>query len=114
MKKKTKMRLAGAGCAVLAAGLIFVILFFALSGGSIVGTWTIDGVTTYRFDEGGEGAMILPLDSYEFRYTIEDDKITIDFKDDALIDKDYTYKKFWSTLTLKEGSEVEHKMTKQS
>lgn len=46
----------------------------------IAGTWTIDGVTSYRFKEGGKGALILPEHRYAFVYTLEEDELSLKFE----------------------------------
>ncbi len=59
---------------------------------TIIGTWTTDGVTKYRFDKNNKGALIVSLGEYEFTYKIEDDKLDIDFKNERATDAKYTYK----------------------
>ena len=58
---------------------------------TIIGTWTTDGVTKYRFDKNNKGALIVSLGEYEFTYKIEDDKLDIDFKNERAKDAKYTY-----------------------
>ncbi|MBR3199326.1 MAG: hypothetical protein IKG27_04865 [Bacilli bacterium] len=55
----------------------------------LIGTWTTDGVTIYRFDKKGKGALIVPLSKYTFNYKMNDDEIHIDFKNKKLHDSDY-------------------------
>ena len=46
----------------------------------ITGTWTLDGVTSYRFDGDGTGALLLPELEYAFTYRLEGEALTIDFE----------------------------------
>ncbi len=55
-----------------------------LTADDISGLWTIDDVTSYRFDEGGTGALVLPDEEYPFDFTIEDDEITLEFDHEAV------------------------------
>lgn len=57
----------------------------------IYGTWTTDGVTVYKFNKNRTGALILPLNKYEFTYKIEDDNLEIDFKSKKAKDAKYKY-----------------------
>lgn len=58
---------------------------------SIVGTWTTDGVTTYKFNNDNTGRLIVSLAEYEFTYKITDNKLDIDFKNEKFTDPQYTY-----------------------
>ena len=44
------------------------------------GTWTIDGITSYRFREDGTGALILPEHTYTFKYTLEEGRLALKFE----------------------------------
>ncbi len=46
----------------------------------LAGTWTIDGITSYRFREDGTGALILPEHTYTFRYTLEEGRLALKFE----------------------------------
>lgn len=46
----------------------------------LAGTWTIDGITGYRFREDGTGALILPEHTYTFRYTLEEGRLALKFE----------------------------------
>ena len=46
----------------------------------LAGTWTIDGITNYRFREDGTGALILPEHKYNFRYTLEEGRLALKFE----------------------------------
>ena len=46
----------------------------------LFGTWTVDGVTTYRFDTDGSGALILPEHSYPFSFFAEGNTLVLEVK----------------------------------
>ena len=46
----------------------------------LAGTWTIDGITGYRFREDGIGALILPEHKYTFKYTLEEGRLALKFE----------------------------------
>ena len=46
----------------------------------LAGTWTIDGVTSYQFKKGTTGALILPEHKYAFKYTLEENELTLKFE----------------------------------
>ena len=52
-----------------------------LTAETIAGFWTIDGITNYRFEENGKGALVLPSNTYRFSFSIEDDEITLNYAD---------------------------------
>ena len=56
------------------------------------GLWDIDGNTKYEFDGKGNGKLIVPSNKYEFTYTIEDNILSIDFKNETSTDTDYEFK----------------------
>ncbi|MBQ7174218.1 MAG: hypothetical protein IJR62_01995 [Lachnospiraceae bacterium] len=51
----------------------------ALMAEDLAGTWTIDGITSYRFKADGTGALLLPEHKYPFSFTIEEDELTLEF-----------------------------------
>ncbi len=51
----------------------------AVTAKDLAGMWTIDGITSYSFKEGGTGALILPEHKYPFSFTIEGDELTLEF-----------------------------------
>ena len=67
---------------------------------SLIGIWDIDGNTKYEFDEKGNGKLIVPLSEYEFNYTIKDNILFIDFKNENSIDTEYIYKIENNTLQI--------------
>ena len=64
------------------------------------GTWTLDESTAYIFDGKGSGTLRLPMGSYAFSYTIEDNIVTLDFADESLSDASYSFLLGRDALTL--------------
>ena len=58
---------------------------------SIIGTWTTDGVTIYKFNKDKTGALVVPLHEYKFNYVLKDDTLSIDFENENSEDTTYTY-----------------------
>ncbi len=87
--------------AIILALLIFLVVILVKSCGSdssatnpykkIQGEWAVDNITKYAFNSDGKGALILPSDTYDFTYEINNGVITIDFKSDRVIDSSYSY-----------------------
>ena len=57
----------------------------------IVGSWTTDGVTIYKFNRNNTGSLIVSLKEYDFKYKINKDTLEIDFKNEKSTDSKYTY-----------------------
>ena len=57
---------------------------------AILGTWAADEYTSLRFDEGGQGCMLLPESEYEFAYELDGDTLSIDFVSSRANDASYT------------------------
>ena len=74
--------------------------------GNITGTWTVDEITTYRFDDNGSGELLLPEHTYSFSYTAENDELTLDFDSDSIQTAVFTYTVEEDKLLLKRGSEA--------
>lgn len=55
------------------------------------GNWDIDGYTEYVFDGKGNGKLVVPLTEYEFKYTVEKDVLSIDFKNEQSVDAEYKF-----------------------
>ena len=96
------MLLCGAIAAL--AGIIVGIILLAkgYTGGTnaIAGTWKFDGTTTYSFDGSGSGAMELPSISYDFTYTIDGNKLMIDYANESVRDSEYEFTVDGNPLTL--------------
>lgn len=102
-------RLLAGVLAILAVLLIVMIVILVkgnLSGASLKGTWRIDDTTVYEFNDSGKGAMHTSLNSYDFTYTLENDKLYIDYTSDAATDTTYQYSIKGDTLTLERGGEI--------
>jgi hypothetical protein len=67
---------------------------------ALKGTWTLDESTAYVFDGKGGGMLRLPMGSYAFSYTIEDNLVTLDFADESLSDASYSFLLGRNALTL--------------
>lgn len=87
---------------VLTLIILCIVLFFrsCSTDKRIVGTWDYDTVTIYRFDKNGEGALLLPNESYAFTYSVEEDRLFIDFENESLTDHTYIFTVNGSKLTL--------------
>ena len=72
----------------------------ALKAEDIAGIWTIDGITSYRFNADGTGALVLPEHKYPFDFTLEGDEITLKFDSSKIRDVVFTVKPEGGTLIL--------------
>ena len=91
-KKQTQHRMVLCGAIAALAVIIVGIILLAkgCSGGTdaLAGTWEFDGTTTYSFDGSGSGTMELPSISYDFTYTIDGNKLMIDYANESVRDSD--------------------------
>lgn len=55
------------------------------------GKWVYDEYTAYEFDGAGNGCMCLEDIHYKYTYTVDNNELKIDFKDDSLHDCTYTF-----------------------
>jgi hypothetical protein len=103
-QKQAKIRrwaIIGGGIAVIV--LIIVLLCKGCTSGDVLkGTWDLDGTTVYQFDGKGKGAMILPSNTYFFKYTINEEEktVSIDFDDEKATDYTYSFTVDKDSLTL--------------
>lgn len=67
------------------------------------GTWKYDEYTQYELDGNGNGCMCLEDLHYEYTYSVKDNELKLDFKDDSVHDCTYTFSMENSTLTLSGG-----------
>ena len=97
-KKQTQCRMVLCGAIAALAVIIVGIILLAkgCSGGTdaLAGTWEFDGTTTYSFDGSGSGAMELPSISYEFTYTIDGNKLMIDYANESVRDSEIHFSIF--------------------
>lgn len=71
-----------------------IILFLTLNKSNkskIIGSWTTDGITIYKFNKDNTGSLIVSLKEYNFIYKIDDKNLEIDFENKNSIDSKYTY-----------------------
>lgn len=102
--KQTKIR----SWAIIGGSIALIVLIIVLfckgcTGGDVLkGTWDLDGTTVYQFDGKGEGAMILPSNTYSFKYTINEEEktVSIDFDNEKATDYTYSYTVDKNSLTL--------------
>lgn len=81
---------------------------------NLTGRWSLDDVTIYNFDGNGHGEMVLPLNTYEFSYIVEADKIKIDFVSENAEDREYSYSISGDTLTLTDTDGNEFRFVRNS
>ena len=72
----------------------------AIVPADISGSWTIDGVTSYRFEEDGTGALILPEHEYLFEYSLEETELTLEFENSRISQAVFTITQEEDTITL--------------
>ena len=113
MTKKTKMILAGAGTATAVTALLVFLIWLIFFRSTIKGFWSYDDVSCYEFGDGGRGALVLPDDRFDFTYTLDEDKVSIDFDSKNARDITYTYKVSGSTLTLTESGGKSYELHKK-
>ncbi len=107
---RRRRRIITISAAIILALLIFLIVILVKSCRNdssatnpyqqIQGEWAVDNITKYAFNSDGNGALILPSDTYDFTYEIKDNVITIDFTSDLVIDSSYTYDIIGKQLTI--------------
>ena len=86
---------------------------FLLRRDELKGTWALDETTVYEFDGRGNGILLLPLVSYGFSYSIEDNVLLIDFADSAAADATYSYSVDSAALTLDTNTGTAYRLVKQ-
>lgn len=83
---------------LFALALVLVLSLTALCAGGckkeanpLLGSWKLDAATVYVFEKDGKGSMNLPLSQNPFTYTIEENTVSIDFEDESMTDRVYTF-----------------------
>lgn len=89
-----------AALAVIIVGIILLVKGYSGGTDALAGTWEFDGTTTYSFDGSGSGTMELPSISYDFTYTIDGNKLMIDYANESVRDSEYEFTVDGNTLTL--------------
>ncbi|MBQ8934107.1 MAG: hypothetical protein IJ061_07475 [Lachnospiraceae bacterium] len=56
----------------------------------LTGKWTIDGVTDLKFQKDGSGALVVPSKEFAFDWKLEEESLSISFKDSGVRDVVYT------------------------
>lgn len=120
-KKKQKQRrmLFGGAAAVLIVIVVVIVLIVKGCFGrtdALAGTWDFDGTTTYVFDGNGTGVMALPSISYDFTYTIDGNKLVIDYSNESVHDSTYEFTVDGDILTMVGGEGTvggTYKLTRQ-
>lgn len=81
----------------------------------LYGSWTTDGVTIYRFNGKGKGALVTSLSRYEFTYKIKKNNLYIDFLSDKAKDANYEFSVEKDKLIVKgiDQTKGSYTMTKQ-
>ncbi len=101
-KKKQQRRILRYALVVTLVALFALTVVMLTTGhkDALKGIWALDSTTVYEFDGKGGGALVLPLNTYDFSYTAEDGTLAIDFIDPSAFDAVYRYSVKGSTLTL--------------
>ena len=56
----------------------------------LTGKWTVDGVTDLKFQKDGTGALVVPSKEFAFDWKLEEESLSISFKDSGVRDVVYT------------------------
>ncbi len=101
-QKQRRMLFGGAAAILIVIVVVIVLIVKGCSGRTdvLAGTWDFDGTTTYSFDGEGSGAMVLPSISYDFTYTIDGNKLVIDYIDESVHDSPYEFAVDGDILTM--------------
>ena len=112
------MLFGGAAAALIVIVVVIALIVKGCSGrtDALAGTWDFDGTTTYEFDGNGTGAMVLPSISYDFTYTIDGNKLVIDYSNESVHDSTYEFTVDGDILTMVGGEGTvsgTYKLTRQ-
>lgn len=104
-QKQRRMLFGGAAAVLIVIVVVIVLIVKGCSGRTdvLAGTWDFDGTTTYSFDGEGSGAMVLPSISYDFTYTIDGNKLVIDYINESVHDSPYEFAVDGDILTMVGG-----------
>ena len=72
----------------------------------LLGTWAVDDYTSLKFDEDGQGSMLLPESEYAFRYVLENDRLTLHFASSRAKDVSYIVSVYDDSMKLTGGRET--------
>ncbi len=108
MRRKRQQRQRRILLAVVIAVIIIIIsiVCFALKPNSensniLNGVWKYDEYTKYEFKENGIGCMCLDNLHYKYTYKIDNNKLMLDFEDEAVHDCTYIFALNENELTIK-------------
>ena len=112
------MLFGGAAAALIVIVVVIALIVKGCSGrtDALASTWDFDGTTTYEFDGNGTGAMVLPSISYDFTYTIDGNKLVIDYLNESVHDSTYEFTVDGDILTMVGGEGTvsgTYKLTRQ-
>lgn len=104
-QKQRRMLFGGAAAVLIVIVVVIVLIVKGCSGRTdvLAGTWDFDGTTTYSFDGEGSDAMVLPSISYDFTYTIDGNKLVIDYINESVHDSPYEFAVDGDILTMVGG-----------
>ena len=104
-QKQRRMLFGGAAAVLIVIVVVIVLIVKGCSGRTdvLAGTWDFDGTTTYSFDGEGSSAMVLPSISYDFTYTIDGNKLVIDYINESVHDSPYEFAVDGDILTMVGG-----------
>ena len=109
-RKKIKIKLVFPLLIILLVSLIGLFFLFSGTNGKgkysnkILGEWTTDGNTVYKFNDDDTGELILPLSKYKFNYEITKNSLFIDFENEKSEDIKCTYSFKEGNLILKSSN----------
>ena len=117
-QKQRRMLFVGAAAVLIVIVVVIVLIVKGCSGRTdvLAGTWDFDGTTTYSFDGEGSGAMVLHSISYDFTYTIDGNKLVIDYINESVHDSPYEFAVDGDILTMVGGEGTvggTYKLTRQ-
>ena len=117
-QKQRRMLFGGAAAVLIVIVVVIVLIVKGCSGRTdvLAGTWDFDGTTTYSFDGEGSGTMVLPSISYDFTYTIDGNKLVIDYSNESVHDSTYEFTVDGDILTMVGGEGTvsgTYKLTRQ-
>ena len=104
--KKGRVKVGKAKVIALIIVLIFLVLIicalFRGKSNPLLGKWQNDnGDTVYQFDKDYTGKLIISIGEIKYKYTIEDDKVSVDFESESSEDTVFTFEIKDEKLILK-------------
>ncbi len=84
--------------------IVFVIIInkmFFSNKSKLIGSWTTDNNTIYEFYKNNTGKLIVSLSEYDFKYSLKNNILYIDFINEKSEDTKYKYNFSNKKLVLK-------------